>query len=317
MIIDAHADILTDIANNREKGMKDVFKKRHLKNFSKAGIRAGIFVIWIDPYTVKDSYAELIDTLKHASGEILENRDILKVIKKGDDLKIEKNNKKIQMIMGVEGLRCIGEDLNLIDLLYFYGIRHVSLTWNDSNKLATGVDGDDNRGLTDLGRKAIEKLEDLGMIIDVSHANEKTFWDIISLVKKPIIASHSNCKSLCQVERNLTDDQIKAIGKTGGFIGVNIHKNFVSLDENLQNVDTFINHIDHIVNLIGIDHLAFGFDFCEYLDEYQKESTNISGLEDVSRVGKIIDALFKRGYSREDIEKISYKNFQRVIERII
>lgn len=317
MIIDAHADILTDIGENREKGMKDVFKKRHLENFSKGNIKAGIFVIWIDPYTVKDSYTKLITTLKHVSGEILENRDILKLVKDSDDLKLEKDNRKIQMIMGVEGLRCIGEDLKLIDLLYFYGIRHVSLTWNDSNKLATGVDGDENRGLRDLGRKAIEKLEKLGMIIDLSHANEKTFWDIINLVKKPIIASHSNSKSLCKVERNLSDDQIKAIGKTGGFIGVNIHKNFVSLDENLQNIDTFIDHIDHIVNLIGIDHVAFGFDFCEYLDEYQEESTNISGLENVSRVGKITDALLNRGYSKEDIEKISYKNFQRVIKKII
>ena len=315
MIIDAHADILTDIFNGREKGRKDVFKDRHLENFNKGKVRAGIFVIWIDPYETYDSYEQLIKTLKHLSGEILENKDVLKLVKKSSDLNLD--DRRINMIMGVEGLTCIDDDLKLIDMLYLYGIRHVSLTWNESNKLATGVDGDEDRGLTSLGHKAIEKLQDLNIIIDLSHANEKTFWDIINLSKGPIIASHSNSKSLCKHKRNLTDEQIRAIGKRQGFIGVNIHKNFVSLDENLQTIDVFINHIGHMVDLIGIDHIGFGFDFCEYLDEYQEESTNIVGLENVSDIGKILDSLKNRGYSKEDIEKISYKNFQRVIKEII
>lgn len=317
MIIDAHADILTDISHSREQGMKNVFKNRHLENLSKGKVKAGIFVIWIDPYKVKDSYNELIKTLKHVLEEILENKDILEVVKDGIDLNIDNDNKKVQMIMGVEGLKCIDNDLKLIDMLYVYGIRHVSLTWNESNKLGTGVDGDKDRGLTELGRELIKRLEELNMIIDVSHANEKTFWDIIDLSNGPIIASHSNSKSLCKVKRNLTDDQIKAIGEREGFIGVNIHKNFVSLDEDLQNIDTFINHIDHMIDLIGIDHVGFGFDFCEYLDEYESESTNVSGVDDVSKVEGIITALADRGYKIEDIEKISYKNFQRVIKNII
>ena len=317
MIIDAHADILTDISNQRKKGIKNVFKKRHKENFKRGEISAGIFVIWIDPYQTVDTREELIQTLKHVSSELLENSDILEVIKYPNDLnksKIDKDYKKIHMIMGVEGLKCIEDDIDLIDMLYMFGIRHASLTWNESNKLATGVDGDENRGITDLGIRVVEKMEKLKMIIDLSHANEKSFWAIINTTSRPIIASHSNARSLCDHKRNLTNEQIKAIGSRKGFVGINIHKNFVSLDEDFQTIERFIDHIDHIVKLIGIDHVGFGFDFCEYLDEY--ENSNIKNIENISKVKDIISAMEHRGYSKQDIEKISYRNFEKIINNI-
>lgn len=318
MIIDAHADILTDISKQRKKGQKQIFKNRHLENFNKGKVSAGIFTIWIDPYETEDTREELIQTLKYVSGELHENREILELIRDAKALKTSRkneSNKKIQMIVGVEGLKCLEDDIDLIDMLYTYGVRHVSLTWNESNKLATGVDGDKESGLTDLGKRALEKLEDLNMIIDLSHANEKTFWDIINATSKPVIASHSNARSLCDHKRNLTDKQIRAIGHRGGFVGVNIHKNFVSADEDFQTIDRFIDHIDHLVKLLGIDQVVFGFDFCEYLDEY--ENSNIKNVEDVSKVQDIVSSMENRGYSKEEIEKISHKNFKRIINNIL
>ena len=315
MIFDTHADILTDISQCRKIGMKNIFKNRHLENLKNGKVKAGIFVIWIDPYTVDDTREEMIQTLKYVSCEVLESKELFKIIKNKDDFKADTDEKQIQMIMGVEGLKCIGGDLEFLELLYMYGVRHVSLTWNEANELATGVDGNKDRGLTTLGEEAIKKLESLNIIVDVSHANEKTFWDIIEISKKPVIASHSNCKTICDHKRNLTDNQIKAIGQNGGFIGVNIHKNFVSKHKELQNIDTLINHIDHIVKLIGINHIGFGFDFCEYLDE--GENTNIKGLINVSKVQDIIVSLKRRGYSENDIEKISYKNFEDIINKLL
>ena len=315
MIFDCHGDILTDIFNQRKEGTKDVFKNRHLDNFKKGKVKGGIFVVWIDPYTTDDTREELIQTLKHVSTEIIENKGLFNIIRQNEDFKIENNNEKIHMIIGVEGLKCIGEDLDWIDLLYIYGIRHVSLTWNEANKLGTGVDGDSYSGLTLLGERLIKKLEQMNMIIDVSHANEKTFWDIINITKKPVIASHSNCKSLCNHKRNLTDSQIKAIGDNGGLIGMNIHKSFVSESKELQTIDRLIDHIDHVVKLIGINHVGFGFDFCEYLDDFK--DTNIKGVENVSKVQDIIKMLKSREYSDEDINKISYKNFETIINKIL
>lgn len=316
MIFDSHADILTDIFNCRKTGMKNVFKNRHLKNFKDGKVNAGIFVIWIDPYNVTDTREELIQTLKHVSCEILENKELFKVIKNKEDYNVDVNREQVQMIMGVEGLKCIEEDVELLELLHRYGIRHASLTWNETNKFATGVDGEPNRGLTEQGKYAIKKLESLNMIVDVSHANEKTFWDIMKIAKKPVIASHSNCKSICDHKRNLTDQQIKAIANNNGFIGINIHKNFVGQDKRSQNIDTLIDHIDHIVNLIGIKYVGFGFDFCEYLDDYG-ENTNIEGLENVSKVQNIINKLKSRGYNDKQIEQISYRNFNNIINKLL
>lgn len=314
MIFDTHSDILTDIYIQRKKGKKDIFKNRHLENFKKGKVKLSVFNIWIDPFESRDANKELLETLKFVRKELEENKDILKYIRNKDDINLEKENEKINFIMGLEGLKSIEDDIDFLYELYNYGIRSVSLTWNEENKLATGVLGNKDRGLTDLGKETVRKIEKLNMILDVSHANEKTFWDIVNLTNRPIIASHSNTKTICNHIRNLEDSQIKAIKESDGFIGINIHKNFVNEKEEEQNIDMFINHMDYIVNLIGIDNIGFGFDFCEYLDN---ENTNIKGVENISKVQKIIEVLRNRGYSDIDIEKISHKNFKNLINKLL
>ncbi|AFS77172.1 M19 familiy membrane dipeptidase [Gottschalkia acidurici 9a] len=316
MIFDGHADIWIDVADYRKKGMKDVFKNRHLDKFKSGNINGGIFVIWIDPYNTDDSKKRLIEIMEYTSTEIIENREIFKVVKDGNDLDIGLRENKMPIVMGIEGLKCIEENIDMINLLYMYGIRHASLTWNEENRLATGVNGRKDRGLTKLGFEAIKKMERMGMIIDVSHANEKTFWDIYNNTRKPFIASHSNCISICNCPRNLTNNQIKAIGERNGVIGINIYRDFIHVDSDKQNIHEMINHIEYIINLIGIDHIGFGFDFCEYLEEYDNE-INISGVENASKVQNIIEQLRYRGFSQNDIEKISYKNFERVIKEVL
>ena len=162
------------------------------------------------------------------------------------------------------------------------------------------------------------------MIIDVSHTNEKTFWDICKIATKPIIASHSNCRSLCDVARNLTDEQLREIGNRNGVVGLNSYEEFVSYDVNNQTVEHLVDHIDHMVDVMGIDHIGLGFDFAEYLNadtlqHYTSSSYTygVRGLEDTTKAKNIIYELEKRGFSKEDIEKIAYKNFYRVIKEII
>ncbi len=315
MIFDAHADILTHIHQSKRKGFRDIFKMEHLEGFKKSNIRGGIFTIWIDPYTVEDSKEELIETIANISNEILENKDIFNIIRNGDSLKNSNDPEKINMIMGVEGLKCIEDNTDLIDMLYIYGIRHVSLTWNEENLFATGVDGDSRRGITDKGKEILKKLETMNMIIDLSHANEKTFWDIIANTSGVLIASHSNSKTICDHKRNLTDRQLKAIKDRNGVIGVNVHRHFVGQVDEEQNIEKLVDHIDYMKKIIGIDHIGFGFDFCEYLDG--SEFSSIDELNNASDLAKLIEALKQRGYTTEDIAKISYKNFYRVIEEIL
>ena len=161
------------------------------------------------------------------------------------------------------------------------------------------------------------------MILDVSHTNEKTFWDICKVATKPFIASHSNCRSLCDVPRNLTDDQLREIAIRNGVVGVNSYEEFVSSDLEKRTVEHLVDHIDHMVEVMGIDHIGLGFDFAEYLNadtlkHYASTYTyGVRGLEDTTKAKNIISVLEKRDYSKEDIEKICYKNFYRVIKEII
>lgn len=316
MIFDIHGDIWTDVTDKRLLGMENIIRTQHLKKFESGNMSGGIFVIWSDPKYNHRANKRFLESLNAMIMEINQNRDILKIIYNSKDYYTSIEEGKIGILLGLEGLHPIDDDLNSLYTLYQLGFRHCSLTWNEENKWATGVGGDSERGLTIEGAKAAKIIEDLGIILDVSHANDKTFWDIYNISTKPFIASHSNCRSICDVERNLTDDQIKAIGEIGGLIGINSYNGFVSLDPKKRTIETLVDHLDHIVSLIGINSVGLGFDFLDYLDDYSDENS-IIGLEDISKSSNLIDILKMRGYSNEDIEKISYKNFINIMDKIL
>ncbi|QUH19694.1 dipeptidase [Alkaliphilus sp. B6464] len=323
MIFDGHADIWTDVAIRRQKGISDVFKKVHLERFNKGEINGGIFVIWADPPYNNEPQKRVFEIIEHTAIEIMENRDIFKIIKKTKDFDTAISSGRMPIIIGIEGLSALGSNFNLLNLLYMFGVRHASLTWNEENKFATGVKGSSNRGLTEYGIQAVKKIEDLGIILDVSHLNEKSFWDVYRYSNKPFIASHSNCRSLCDVPRNLTDKQLKAIAEKGGLVGVNAFREFVHVEEDKQDIEHLADHIDHMVEVMGIDCVGFGFDFFDYLGDETKNSfagsgnIGVKGIEDTTKAKNIIRIMEKRGYSKDDIEKISYKNFYRIINQIL
>ncbi len=317
-IFDGHADIWYDVAEKRRNGEEGIVKKYHLERMKAGKIIGGIFIAYLEHKEGYDDEKEMFHLINSTIHEIKSNPEIFNIIKEKGDFNRGIVEEKLDVLMGVEGLRAIGENLDWIDTLYELGFRHASLTWNEENALATGVVGDENRGLTPKGIEAIKKMENLGMIIDVSHANEKTFWNIYNNTTKPIIASHSNCKALCLHRRNLTDEQIKAIGDRGGLVGVNAYRGFVDLDPEKQNLERYVDHIEHIISLVGIKHVALGFDFCEYLyPDKKEEEINPDGLENASKAFSVIEELRRRGYSESDIRKIAYENFMRVIETIL
>lgn len=317
-IFDGHADIWYDVAQKRQTGMDNIFKNYHLERFKAGKIIGGIFIAYLEHKDDLDDEKQMIQMLAATAHEIQNNPDLFNIIKKRGDFNRGLVEEKVNVLMGVEGLRAIGTDLDWLDMFYSMGFRHASLTWNEENALATGVKGDEKRGLTEIGKKAIGKLEELGMIVDCSHANEKTFWDIYDIATKPFIASHSNAKTLCNHPRNLTDAQIKAIAQRDGLIGINAFRNFISEDENKKNMENYVNHIDYMVSLAGINHVALGFDFCEYLHKDRKDlDSNPLGLENASKAQNVIEELRKRGYKEKEIRKIAYENFMRIIETIL
>jgi membrane dipeptidase len=323
MFLDIHGDIWTDVTIKRGMGRKNIIRDDHLERFKSGGMVGGIFVIWADPPHDQRPKERLVESIKAMSCELWESRDFLKVMLGTDDFYTAMKEDKMAVMLGLEGLSCIGEEVEDIYTLYQLGFRHAILTWNEQNDLATGVKGDLDRGLTQKGKEAIKIINDLGIILDVSHANEKTFWDICNETEVPFMASHSNARALCDVSRNLTDNQIKAIGEKKGLIGMNSFNEFISFEPENMTVDFLINHLEHVVDLIGIDCVALGFDFFDYLEGDTTNSFTSEaykgtiGLENITKGNNMLTKLEKRGFSKGDIEKISYKNFLSLMDRVL
>ncbi len=323
-IFDGHADIWNDVHDRRERKEENIFKNNHYERLKKGGVNGGIFVIYLpEKYTNGEKIHDegllplFKEMLNSAEKEIESFDETVKIIKTKEDLKSFFVDDSVNIVKGIEGLKAIRneESLELIDELYKLGYRVCSLAWNEENILATGTRGNKDRGITELGKKCIMKMENLGMVVDVSHLNEKSFWDVIEVAKKPIIASHSASSKECKHARNLTDDQIIALAKTGGVIGVNAYRNFLDHIEENRTVERYVDHIEHIISVAGIDSVGIGFDFCEYLPS-NEEDLNLEGLRSARDSQNVVKVLRERGYSDSEIELIAYKNFKRVFEAI-
>lgn len=323
MIFDGHSDIWTDVTIKTLNGESDIIRKYHLNKLKEGKISGSIFVIWIDPPYTNDPYKRSMQIVDSIKKELEYCKDSIVLAKSYNDIEKAINENKFYVFIGLEGLSSIGENLDLIDFYYDFGARHASLTWNEENPLATGVRGNPDRGLTKLGKLAVRKINEKNIILDVSHLNEKSFWDVVGITDKPIIASHSNCKALCDVPRNLTDEQLRKIAELNGLVGINSFNEFVHKDLKKQNIEMLVKHVAHMADVMGIDHVGIGMDYCDFLDDSSmnsfssQETSYTKGLEDASKTYNIITEMKKAGFSAEEIEKIAYKNFHRIIKDVI
>ena len=316
-IFDLHSDLFTDIAIRRNRGEKKVFDRLHYPKLKKAGISAVLCVFWVEPAYLAQAYKRFLQIHRLVLDDLSESRHAV-IAQSGIQ---EMNPDQIQIYTGLEGLTFMGgwegeteylQVENAFHMLEKNNIIHCSFVWNERNFLATGTGANhpgEQEGLTDCGKFAVKKANQHKWLLDVSHLNEAGFWDMYEASTLPIMASHSNAKSLCGHERNLSDEQIKAIAEKGGIIGLNAYGEFVR-DEN-PTIDDFIDHAVYMANLVGPEHLAFGFDFLDYLQNDGPGtafSIRTKGLEDVSGVPALLDQMSKRGFSTKEIEAISFYN---------
>ncbi|MGI6440809.1 MAG: dipeptidase [Peptoniphilaceae bacterium] len=322
-IFDIHGDIWTDAAVHRSKGEKNIVRDRHLKRFQEGGMTGGVFIAWVDPPFDKEGGRERFwEIVRAMSAELWENRDLLEVVETASAFDKAVATGKLGVVPGVEGLSAVEDSEDWIYVLDRLGFKLASLTWNEQNALATGVRGDENRGLTEAGKKMLAKMEEVGMLLDVSHLNEKSFWDVVEHSRKPFIASHSNVQAIRRVPRNLSDAQIRAIGEKDGLIGMNAFHEFVHEDPEKRTVDTLVDHIAYIAERIGAKRVGLGFDFFEYVDAgavstFATEAyVGTKGLEDISHAKTLIHKLRERGFSEDEVEGIAWKNFFRVLESV-
>lgn len=230
------------------------------------------------------------------------------VTSSGEILEAEKKG-KIAGLLSIEGADVIEGRIEMLGVYHRMGVRMVGLVHSLRNQLADGVtDRRTGGGLSELGVQAVEELDRLRMIIDVSHINDEGFWDVLDHTENPVIASHSNCRKLCDHPRNMTDEMILALAENGGVMGMNFAPGFVHPRKaTLQRV---VDHMDHIVDLVGPDHVGLGSDF-------DGIPSAPAGLEDVTRMPGITRELVEREYSEADIKKILGGNHLRLMKDVI
>ncbi len=294
-IIDLHADIGNHLYQCRNQA--NVLKQFHEYKLKKAEIVISSVACY---FCGDESWNDMQKMISHAKEEI--NKSNIKLILSVDDcMKLEDLN----LILTVEGMCGIKSDVeDKIQWMYDQGVRIASLCWNDENSLCTGVKGNPSRGLTDLGKKAIRKMNELNMIVDVSHANEKSFWDILDETTKPVIATHSNLRVLANVERNLTSQQFKALANQKGLCGLNGVKAFIGDELKNQDAKQLSNHAKAMSELHGVNHIAIGFDFMDFLSKSESMAVDLKSAEDAQNL--ILE--LRERFVEEDVERIAYKN---------
>jgi len=354
IVVDTHDDTTQrlmgpefDLAARHSDGNIDIPRMRD------GGLSAIFFSIWIPgkihgPEAVKDALDQIDavrETARKHPGE-------LALATSADEVRAAHQQGKIAALIGVEGGHMMGNDLAVLRTFAALGVRYMTLTHMENNEWAdSSTAKPEHNGLTDFGKDVVREMNRVGILVDVSHVSDKTFYDALAVSKAPVFASHSSCRALCTAARNMTDEMIRELAKHGGVIQINYHVGFLSQEfrdfesahpeaekeiadevkkrcgENQAckevagdqivrdfmeagklpkvNWTLIVEHIDHAVKVAGINHVGLGSDF--------DGAVMPLGMEDVTHLPQITDALLKKGYSDSDVQKILGENTLRVL----
>ena len=287
-IYDTHSDIFSNLYERKRQGVTDPFRQYHLDDLLKGDIKGGIWVIYSAyDFDVVSAYKSALALFAPYAADF-------------------------EVVLGLEGLRNVA-NLETFEQLYQLGVRHASLTWNEQNHLATGVKGPSADGLTSLGKEFLKYMDERKIIVDVSHLNIKSFYQVLEQQPKLLIASHSNSYSLCPHPRNLNDDQLQALKAAGGSIGVVAARYFVAANPLKQNIRGLVDQVCYLVEIMGVESVMLGLDMMNYLSDFA--NSNLDDLKSHAQASGIICELQQR-FSTDDIRKICYENFLNLKKRL-
>ncbi len=359
IVVDSHNDILTACMEKKVSMDKDLKGRTHsdLNRFKEGGVDVQIFSVWCDgnqpnPNAWANREMDTLDAV------VKRNPDKITIVKNSKELRKAVRQGKLAAMFGVEGGHMIEDNIDNLTKMYERGTRYMTLTWNNSTAWATSAMAETtkkdslaktHKGLTGFGIQIVKRMNGLGMMVDVSHVGEQTFWDVINTTTKPVIASHSNAYTLCPVFRNLKDDQIIAIGKNGGVIDLNFYAGFVDSTFKDKEVKFALTHSkeldslkkagvqqDYALTLISekyasevqaskppmsmlLDHLDYivkliGVGHVGLGSDFDGISVAPQQLDNVTSYPLITKALLERGYSKKDVTKILGGNILRVLK---
>ena len=353
-VFDSHVDTPSQLIRLRDLGIDNKYGHVDFPKLQRGGVGGAFFALYTPPETAPDAatrYAlEMISAVYDA---VDANPDLAALAFSPEEAAENTKEGLFSVFIGMENGAPIQQSLSLLRTFYRLGVSYMTLTHNGDNAIAdSAAEGKRWLGLSPFGKEVVAEMNELGMMIDLSHASDETFWDCIRLSTAPVVATHSCCRALCGHRRNLTDEMLKALGETDGYVGINFYPAFLSerflsdpadaalFDEGEQveaafiadpgdpervraweqmqdrletlwrpGVKEIVDHIDHAVELAGIDHVGIGSDYDGIL-------VPPAGLENVSKIGLVFDEMRRRGYDEESVEKVAGKNLLEVLKRV-
>ena len=334
-IADMHCDTISEIWESKKTDSPQQLSRNNLhmdiQKMRQAGDLIQNFAMYVDLKKGLDPFLYVQELMDVFYDEMEKNKNDIRVIKTYDEILENEKDGKMSALMTIEEGGCCKGQIAHLEKLYQLGARVMTLTWNYPNELASpnlfleeapevlGAEAgtqkgfpmfDGSKGLTEKGFLFIERMQELGMIVDVSHLSDRGFWDIVRNTKKPFVASHSNARALCGHARNLTDDMIRAIADRGGVIGLNYYGCFLNeTNDSHSTVSRMAAHARHMINVGGHECLGLGSDFDGIGGELD--------IQDCSQVHKLAEELERQHFSREVIDDILYRNVMRVYRELL
>ncbi len=306
-IIDAHCDTLTELTKRGET-LADNSLSVSLSKLKRYPGFVQFFAIWLSDES-KSPFSEALFFIDRYYEELKKNQENIVPVLSGKAMERVLAEGGIGALLTIENGNCLEGKLHRLALLYRLGVRAMTLTWNGENELGYGVECS-RGGLSDVGRRVVYEMNRLGMLIDVSHLSEQGFWEVLSLTKAPVMASHSNARAVCSHKRNLTDEQILAISKAGGVIGLNFYPLFLS-NSGEASIEDYLRHIDRILSVGGENCLGLGSDFDGFTEPRAEELSSADAYQ------SLFLELSKRGYPDRVLQKIAYGNFLGLAKRVL
>ncbi|MFC5448420.1 dipeptidase [Paenibacillus aestuarii] len=303
-IMDGHCDALTKLYHNPKLDFDKVELELDVSfpRLSKAGVKVQCFAVYLSESIANPSFDHILQMIDIFHRKVASHPGMT-FIRNAADFQAAESSGQIGAILTLEGVDALAGNMVHLRSLYYLGVRLIGLSWNYANWAVDGVMEPRKGGFTLKGKRMLKELETMGIIVDVSHLSEKGFWELFELYGKPIVATHSNCARLCPHPRNLSDEQLTAIIKRQGQIGLTFVPYFVEAARTPVRISDLLKHIDHICALGGEEHLGFGSDF-DGIAQW------IEGLRHSGDYQNIIEALCQN-YRESQVERFLYGNWRK------
>lgn len=301
LVVDLHSDAMLDVAaGKRDLGQRGPTGHVDIPRLREGGVDVQVLALYVHPRYAGRGFRRVTELLDAFDGLVRAQRS-LALATTVETIEEVVRAGRIAAVLAVENGSALDGDPANLDRLHARGVRMLSLTWNQSNDLADGALEDARGGLTPLGRRVLRRMQELGMVVDVSHLSERAFWEVLEATTGPVVATHSNAAALTPHRRNLTDAQLQALARRGGVVGVNFYPVFTGG----PTMERVMAHVDHLVRVMGASHVALGSDFDGF-------TQTVAGLEDASKFPGLTAGLLARGYGPADVRKILGENALRV-----